>query len=266
MEDKFDQELISTIKEKHLTPKPRWQFLLKNYVIWSACALSLVIGSLAVSVIIYLVRYNDWDLYDELNGSFWQFALLTLPYFWLIILVLFVFIIYYNIKHTKKGYRYSVILTITTSIIISIMGGGLFFRIGFGQYIDDILGERSPFYQGVFNRQINLWDQPENGHLMGLVSETKNNEFVLIDIHNQQWIIKLSETVKLPPTGITVGQPIRIIGQILPNHTFSAQRFLPVGPGRGIFKRHHSRLDWDMTYWQVFYNNNLNPTHEYIEI
>ena len=103
----FDSNILERIKEDNLKPKPKWTFLFKDSVIWFFGALSLVFGALGVSVIIYLLKNNDWSLYNKLSGSFLEFILLTMPYFWILFLAIFILVIKYNIQHTKKGYKYS---------------------------------------------------------------------------------------------------------------------------------------------------------------
>ena len=150
----FSKNILNIIKKKDIKLKPRWQFLLKDYVIWSVGAIALIIGGLAFSVIIYLLRYDDWSIYGQITGSIWEFILLTLPYFWLLILAVFILVTYYNIKHTKKGYRYSLPMIVIISIVASMVLGVLFSHAGIGRAIDDVLGEKAPLYTKIFNRQI----------------------------------------------------------------------------------------------------------------
>jgi len=239
MENKFDQELLGKIKENKLMPKPRWHFLLKDYVIWGVGAITLLVGSTAMSVTIYLVKNDDWNIYRDLDNNPIKFILVTLPYFWLIFLVLFVFILYYDFKHTKRGYHYSFISVAAASIVLSIILGGAFFKFGLGQYIDDVLGERAPFYKWIVNSQINYWDDPDQGRLIGLIiSISQPDEFGLQDTRNKQWTVKLEQKTMFPPDIIIVGKPVRIIGKEMSENIFSAFRLLPVGPGRGMFRGH----------------------------
>jgi hypothetical protein len=241
MDEKFDQELLTKFKAKNLAPRPRWHFWLKNYLFWGVGVLSLLVGSLSVSVVIYLVRFNDWDIYEQLDNNLTRFILLTLPYFWLVLLVILVFVCYFEISHTKKGYHYSVLIIILASIVASIILGGIFFKLGLGQYIDDVLGERAPFYRPLINPEINSWDQPEKGRLAGLViAIISAKQFTIVDLQNQKWTITLSGEMELPTGSIMVGKSFRFLGHILPGNNFQVERILPIGPGRGIFNRHHS--------------------------
>lgn len=241
--EKFDQELLGKIKEKKNDQKPKWHFLLKNYVIWGVGILALVIGGLAFSVIIYLLKYNDWSAYRQINGNPLEFVLLTLPYFWVVFMVLFVLIVNYDIKHTKKGYCYPLHSLVIVSIITSIILGGVFFRFGLGQVIDDVLGENAPFYEKIFNRQADFWSQPEEGRLAGMVlSKNGDTEFVILDINQNKWQVQFEQKENMPPFEIEIGHPIRFAGKKIEENIFTAEIIMPaVPPGRRFFIRHKNQ-------------------------
>ncbi|MFA5024762.1 MAG: hypothetical protein WC523_07495 [Patescibacteria group bacterium] len=233
----FDQKLVEKIKEANISPKPRWYFLLKNYVIWAAGILALLVGAVAVSVIIYLWRYNGWETRVETHKSLWEFFLLTLPYFWIIFLGIFIFILYYNLKHTKKGYRYPVYLIAIFSVLASMVLGSLFYFLGVGQKIDDILGERAPLYGTVLNRQMAFWFNPQEGRLVGIIAgDVVDNNFYLIDPAGNVWQVSgRANNDHNFPDFLKIGEPVNIIGQVVAADKFRAEIIRPLVPGRGFF-------------------------------
>ncbi len=236
--DKFEQSLLKKIKNRKIAPKPKWIFVLKNCVVWSFSFIFFIISSVAFSVIIYFLRYNDWGIYDQISSGLLEFILLTLPYFWLFFLAASIFIIYYNIKHTKKGYRYSLLIIITAAVAVSAIFGVLFFYAGFGSALDDVFGEKAPFYDRIFNRQIYFWSQPENGRMTGIVISAQNQDsFILFDLNKNEWIIDAKNALIMPRVNINISEPIRIIGKKLSEKEFRAERILPVMSGRGFFNR-----------------------------
>jgi len=233
----FDQKLVAKMKEESLAPKPRWHFLLKDYVIWALGTLSLLIGAAAVSIMIYLFKYNGWEIQAETHKSLWEFFLLTLPYFWIIFLGLFIFTLYYNLKHTKRGYRYPVWVIVVCSISASIILGSIFFLVGLGEQVDNILGERAPFYDQVINRHMSFWFNPEEGRLIGLVT-ARNDEhsFNIQDPRGDDWLVFASSddfSVSL----LKLNQPVDLIGRILAEKQFQADVIRPAAPGQGFFSR-----------------------------
>jgi len=235
---KFIQEILGKIKKENIAPKPKWFFLLKNYAVWSLGFLSLIIGGAAFSVVIYLVRYNDWDVYEQLDENFVSFILLTMPYFWILFLALFIYIVLYDIKHTKKGYRYSLPVILTGNIAVSMVLGVLFYKIGVSQALDDILGEKAPLYSQIINRQMDYWSQPEDGRLSGLVVDIVSGEkFILVDLSQKEWNVNKGADGVI--VGIKLGAPIRVLGKKISEDIFEADVILPPGkPGGGLFRRH----------------------------
>lgn len=237
--EKFDRDFLEKIKESKIFPKPKWHFLLKDYLVWIAGVLSLLLGAVAFSVILYLARENDWDAYEQAGETFASFVVLTIPYFWILFLILFVFLVYYNVKHTKKGYRYSLAVILSANVVASMVLGGIFSVLGVGRTIDNILGEKAPFYGQIINQRMGYWSDPEEGRLAGIVvSIEEKDKFILLDLDkNNWWVVNRDERVGR----IIVGEPIRMIGRKTSENIFEADQFFPVGgPGSGIFKRHQN--------------------------
>jgi len=237
MQDDFDQVLLGRLKKEKLAPAPRWRFEVKNYSIWTLGAASVAVGSVSFALIIDLVQSNDWAIYDEISDGFGQFLLLTLPYFWILLLVLFMSAAYYNIRHTRFGYRYPLSALLAASVLMSFAGGYFLYRSGFGRLADDFLGERAPYYREIMNPQMRFWDAPEHGRLMGVVSSTTADlKFLLTDMRASEWLIDCGVCSGPLPVIISAGRPVRLSGHVVDENVFFADRVLPVGPGRGMFR------------------------------
>lgn len=240
--EEFGRKLLEKMKEEKIAPKPRWQFLLKEYIVWGSGILALVVGGLATSVIVYFIQDNGSSVYQNMDGNWLKFIFLTLPYFWLIFLAFFIFVFYYNLKHTGKGYKYSVAVVAIVSILLSLILGGIFFQLGIGRFIDDVLGEGTPLYSSIINQQLVFWNAPDDGRLTGLVvSQNSNDEFIILDIDRQAWRVIAAPDHYFLPGIIEAGKPIRIIGVKIEDNVFQAQDIFSVGPGRNYF--HQFRND-----------------------
>lgn len=229
-------KVLEKIKEKNIKPKSRWYFLLKNYLIWLAGFLALVAAGAALSVMIYFFRYNDFGMRGEINKSLAEMLILTMPYLWIIFLGIFVFVVYYNLKHTKTGYRYQIWFVITVAVLASIFLGAIFSLAGWGEKLDEVLEEKTPFYGQMMNPHLDFWSNPEEGRLVGLVdSLLSNGDLNLVDKDRKEWRVEiLDENIMMP---IIVGQPIRMIGEKKAENIFQAKKILPMMPGRGFFKK-----------------------------
>ena len=235
-ETNITQEILDKIKDTK--PKPRWQFLLKDYLVWCLASISLIISSLAFSVILYMLIDNDWDVYSRISGSLLEFIFLTLPYFWLFFLSILILVTYYNLRHTKNGYKFSLSKIFLASLGINILMGTFFYNFGMGQVIDNMIAERTPFYKQLINRRQYIWSQTEDGFLGGVVTEINDEAIIVKDIEGNIWTIKHFNTTTPDFVKLQVGQPVRIIGQKLDSQNFKMHILLPMRGMHWLEERH----------------------------
>lgn len=251
MSENISEKILETIKDQQLKPKPKWQFLLQDYMVWLSGLLAIMIGGLAFAVIIYMFVNNDWGLYPAVSNSLVYFIFKTLPYFWLIFLVLFIIIAYYNLKHTKQGYKLRLRNMVLITVLVSVLLGLFWYNIGFGQVIDNALSNKFPIYRQFINKthQRALFLQnPDEGILIGVITEfeeidmasSKNHVFTLVDWDNKEWQI-ISEPAVVEVLSVhldKVDGPITIFGERLDCCNFKAYKIVPFirGPNNMMFK------------------------------
>ena len=229
MSDKsISQDTLKKIQNKDIKPKPRWHFLLKDYVVWILGLISLLVGSLSFSVVLYMLVNNDWDVYGQISGSMWQFVLTTLPYFWLLFLLIFILAAYYNFRHTKGGYRFDIKKLIIGSVVFSMLFGVFLFKAGIGQAIDTMVSGNESFYKNFINRRAHVWSQTDKGLLAGILESVEDEQHIIIrSMDGSVWRVEIS-SAKVPPIPIRIGEPLRIIGEAQVDNVFKAQAILPM--------------------------------------
>ena len=228
MPENFEEKILQTIKEHHLAPKPRWQFLLKDSLVWAAATIALLVGGLAVAVVIHLVLNNDWEVYENINETLLGFIILTLPYFWLVCLTLFIGLGYYNLKHTKRGYRFRFRTIVMGNVFLSLLLGVAFYNIGVGQAIDEVLADNVPVYRKVFNPRRTMWSQPQRGILAGVVLIIEDEEnFILVDFTGKEWQVRAHGAIVSPAFVIGPRTAVRMIGDRIDSAVFAAKIIMP---------------------------------------
>jgi len=239
LDNNFGEELLHKIKDEKIQPKPRWKFLLKNYFIWSLGIFSLLLGTIAMSLIFFMLRYNDADIYGRAGGQLWEKLLLIIPFFGIVCLIFFIFIVLYYFKHTKKGYRYSSFIILSAVISFSVILGVFFYIVGMGEITDNVLGRNVPFYDKIINPRVDFWSQPESGRLMGLIkSQAGLDEYILIDRNKKEWKVLLPEIGSNSDDELELNRSARFLGKVQSENEFSATEILPVmPPGREFFGR-----------------------------
>ncbi|MGA2666744.1 MAG: hypothetical protein ABSE91_01470 [Patescibacteria group bacterium] len=238
------KETIQKIRQEKIAPIPKWHFLLKNDVILAAAVTSALVGSIGVAVIIHVILNRDWFLYTAAHRPLAPSHLLSdIPSIWLILLVLTILLAYYNVKHSKSGYRYSAYWIVLGSLIFSLIFGALFNIIGLGARVDAGLAKDIPAYQSVENQTRELWSEPDEGRLGGTVTKISGQSLELKDSSGKIWQVSTTE-VQYFGAPVKVGQEIKIIGEKTGDNTFDADEIHPsVGSRpRRIFIRNQESM------------------------
>ena len=234
-EKPLSQSILDQIKEKKITPKPRWEFLLKDSVIWIGVAVGLFIGALALSILIEVIRMDDLQVIREFETGAAKWVIPTVITIWIVFLLAFIGIAYYNFYHTKKGYRFPIPTVIAAVLIIISAFGVVLYDAGITMRIlnatEPSIAKLPSFIRVVHPRSM-IWSQPETGTLSGIIVDTIDaDEFLLQDRQNRIWhvLYEDSETsstsIKLPPPGHNAR--VRCLGERLDQDTFKAVKILP---------------------------------------
>ena len=246
--ENLGDKVLRKIKEGHIAPKPRWQFLLKDYFIWFVFLVSLLLGSLAFCVALYLLSTNDWDLYQYLHTTLIGHILISIPYLWIGILAVFVLVAHYNFKHTKSGYRRETYFVVGLSVVGSIVLGTFLHTLGAGEKIEDTIAASVPYYEKLTccgNRK-DIWDQPASGLLGGTIMVVLDeNNFELKDFSGTDWRIQEDDdTLEYEPLAIKAGEEVKIIGEKKQDFVFWAREIRP-WKNKGAARKAKDRINPD---------------------
>jgi len=228
MREDLSQKILQTIEKKHMKPKPKWRFLLKNWLWWILGIITICIGALAFAITVFIIKNNDWDFYAYTHMNLVKFVFLTLPYLWVLAIIALIGLAQYQIKHTQHGYRYPLKYLIGIIVVASVVSGFFFYQFGFAQTIDETFVDQLPLYREMMHRRELRWDHPEEGRLAGIVHETKPGELLLEDFSGKTWHVFYTQKTLLPPLfEIEVSDRLRILGKQQGENQFYAERLGP---------------------------------------
>ncbi|MFA7314494.1 MAG: hypothetical protein WC025_01000 [Candidatus Magasanikbacteria bacterium] len=223
-------KILAVIKEKKLHPTSKFRFLFNSYL-WAFFAFLMVIfGSLAVSVIIFYLRNEDWELYSRAGFSGFNFFVMMIPYFWIILSLIFVVLAYYNFHHTKFGYRYRFSVIIISYFVLSVVLGGGAYVFGAGEKIEGLFFNNNlVFYGQMMEKRQEIWNRPEMGFVAGniIFVDLNNQELQILDPVQKKWFVDISNTGIPRFVKLDFNQRIRIIGQILSENKIKAEIIKP---------------------------------------
>lgn len=211
---KIKEKVLNYIKKENIEPRSKWYFVIKNETIWILWIISILIGAISVSAIIFSFSNIEWEYYFTTHGNLESFIIDSLPYLWIISLFVFIFVAYKNFKNTNSGYKYSIAIVLFISILVSILGGSIFYALGFGEVFDEETGKLVPFHKPMMIYKKEIWMNPEKGLIMGEIIETDSN-FNLFKIKSEkgdEWVIDGSDLSDVDKEILTKFRVVRVIG------------------------------------------------------
>lgn len=237
----ISKNTLQKIKKGNIKPIPKWQFLLKDSLVWGLFALNLVLGSIGFAISLYILGNNDVILDSSLVTNAWEWIILSIPIAWILLTILFVFIAYYNFKHTQEGYRFTVATIFLMNIVISIVLGVIINGSGLSQKLNTVFSKHIPFYNHTMDLRAEVWMRPESGYLAGNIVEIDSSSKVLKleDLNGKEWTISYTDAIVKGRVSLQVGEEIKLVGTMLLENTFNASEVRPwtgsgVGNGMGM--------------------------------
>lgn len=223
----LSKSIIGKIKKEKVKPTPKWVFLFKHSVVWGLFTVSVLLGSIAVSIIFFQYRDATGDLYGKIGCGVSEFILLALPYFWIVLMIAFLALAYYHFRHTQKGYRYNVFAIIGLSLFISIVLGSVLHAIGFSEKLENLFQE-IPHYEKLHFGKRMLWQKPNAGRLAGAIIQIEDDKVLILqDFNKNVWWVETENAQKHPAVILEKGERIRSIGERLEDGYFRADIIAP---------------------------------------
>lgn len=192
-----EEQLASKIQEKinaeKITPLPKWRFTALRVTAWTTAVLAVFICGVSVGTIIFLSEDHSHHDFFNLSHDMTEFFL-AVPFAWVAILAIFIFVAELCLRHTKQGYRYRLRTLLVVSVLASIVLGLILNIIGLGKATHETLNE-VPLYNAMIYDARDAWGRPHNGRLGGVIVVVKDKRtFEVNDFVGKRWTIRLSSS------------------------------------------------------------------------
>lgn len=211
-------ELKNSVMDKiscdNVCPRSRWVFRSREAGVWALWIATILLGSLSVAVSVFVLQHHQYAIYEATHENFFTFAIEALPYLWLIVFGAMIVFGMYNLRHTKRGYRYPMWQITLSSMLFSLVGGALLNVFGFGYVVDHELGERLTMYQSQEKYEKALWQNPAEGRLVGKkVFETvDSSDVVFEDVQGGRWVLNTEDLNPKDIDMLDAGEMLRVVG------------------------------------------------------
>jgi hypothetical protein len=206
--------VLAKIEKERVAPIPRWRFLFIEYSIWFLWGLSVLIGAVAFSVMLFFSMHARFGFYEAMHESTLMFFLEMVPYAWVLVFVCMAILAHYNLRHTKHGYKYGVWRILVSSILCSFLAGFMLHAAGMGFLIDTFVAKRLPALPALQTIEARMWQSPEHGRMLGVYQgETEDPEVIhFIAKDGASWKVDTTELNPLEVGTLYSGEPVRLIG------------------------------------------------------
>lgn len=202
----ISEQIFHKIDEKNLQPIPRWHFLLGRGVFWSLLVFSVFVWTIATSVWIYVFFDHDPSWLLPMEQTPVEDILQSIPYIWMVVLLIFSVIAYYGLRQTKKWYRYTTVWVILWTLLVSFLWWLALNTIDFWEGVHRYLLEHTSLYDKLIHSDEDDWSQTNKWFLGGkIISLTRGTGLVLKDFKGNIWNVFIESSamrwisIKLAP-------------------------------------------------------------------
>lgn len=208
--------VLERIEKERVQPCSKLRFACIHAGVWLGWGLSVVFGAMSVAVLIYVGDHARFALYEATHETPVSFFIEVLPYMWIVTFLAMAAFGYYNMRHTKSGYRYPMWHLLASSVVFSLLGGFVMHVFGAGYIIDTQIGKRMPTtYTSLEQSEYQMWQMPSEGRLVGVfttMDEDDSELYVFTDEGGDRWKVEAVE-LRGPDRELLVsGGRVRVLG------------------------------------------------------
>lgn len=223
-------QILEKIETEAVTPRARWVYSTQEYALWAVWGLTVFVGALSVAITFFVFSHQRFALYELTHRNFVTFAVDVLPTLWLVLFVSMVAFAVFNMRHTKRGYRYPLWQIFGSSVLLSLALGALLHLAGAGFSLDKKIGAWASGYPSQEKIELKWWQNPKEGRLVGTaeyVRESGGTGARFIDVTGVVWQLDSAELLVVEKQLLEAGRQVRLFGVIQPGSVFYACGAMP---------------------------------------
>ncbi len=231
-----NDKIIQKIKEENIKPISKSIFLFKKIIIWSLIFITTIFGIYTFALFFLKILFIDFDKWYFLSDTYDDFIIDNIPFIWLSLFCISIFTIFFLIRKTNKGYKYSILLISTSSLIISII---------LGLSLSKILAKQNIIMQKLHDEKMIKWTNPEGGRIMGevLYKDLQKQYLLIRDINDSVWNVDISYILDDSEYLIDNNQVVSIIGRFDYDGNFTACQILSMDIPKDRFNPNPQNID-----------------------
>jgi len=215
------ENVLQTIREKHITPLSRWKFTVRNGLMWVLIYTCAVLVIILISISMFHLGNGNNAIFDDLETPMTDQIITIIPLFWIgttFILALIAFLIF---KKTV-GYRRATMHFASLFLLVATICGAIIYITHGAEYLERAVGS-IPYYDNLIPTKRILWSHEEKGMLGGtVVTDSTTTPFSMRDFDGDIWLI--TGPVYEAEDDVVIGKGVKlgIIGRVVQPRVFEA--------------------------------------------
>lgn len=204
--------VLNRLTRDSITPTPKMWFWCTECLVWVLWVTTVLLGAISMAIFCSALVTRSRDIFEATHDSAWQFLVTVIPFVWIGVFAAMTVLAVFYLRKTKRGYRYPVGQIVGSSLLFSIVGGAVLHFAGVGALADRMLGEQMPMYMSQEKMELKLWQAPEEGRLVGILTSNDENTTTLLDVTGASWTLNISELRQPDQDRLLSGEKVRLLG------------------------------------------------------
>lgn len=208
----LSESVLYSIQNQAICPRSRTWFVLSELLMWVGLVLSVLLGGLAVSILVFASLHGWYGLYELIDMSRFGYVTLRISFVWPVVWILTILLALYNARCTKRGYRFTLAQLSGGVLAASIGLGIILYWTGIGFTAERWLDKTMPMYSGQDTVEYAMWHQPSAGRIVGVAATTTAEVVTVATIDGDVWVIETMWLMDDDDALLRSGTTVHIVG------------------------------------------------------
>ena len=182
----LSKNIIQQIQNESLKPRSKWIFVLQHISVWILFVLIILVGSISISFIFFEISLPEQVAARMKGGKLFALSFVLLPSIWIVLTAIFTYIAGRVFQQTEAGYKIEKKYITSGLLLLSIIGGSLFYLTSFTEVFHEIL-QKNPKYNSIRTNMENKVLGAENGAIFGYILYENEKYFVADRKGEKKW-------------------------------------------------------------------------------
>lgn len=189
--------IVETIKERHITPTPRWIIVGKRMLFWALLALFGGVAAIFLSLALVDLLDLGPDLFHSLGIRRFPFFFLGIPLIWTALFTAAILLGLFVFRKTKHGYRFRMLFVASLLALAAVTFAIIAHWTSFDDRLDRAVENGTPeTFQKILPPREIRWMSPRDGILIGKILEIQSDSLILETPREEIWKVILTSATK----------------------------------------------------------------------